>query len=95
MNISYTPLFIAITSTFIAISVLRPFAISINLTDSPNIRKKHKGIVPLIGGLGMFFGFLISVLTTSNDLNQIKLLINQKIPNEVYDSRVYLRNLMS
>ena len=72
MNISYTPLFIAITSTFIAISVLRPFAISINLTDSPNIRKKHKGIVPLIGGLGMFFGLLISVLTTSNDLNQIK-----------------------
>ena len=72
MNISYTPLFVAMITTFIAISVLRPFAISINLTDSPNNRKKHEGIVPLIGGLGMFFGFLISVLTTSIDLNHIK-----------------------
>ena len=72
MNISYTPLFIAMITTFIAISILRPFAISINLTDSPNNRKKHEGIVPLIGGLGMFFGFLISVLTTSIDLNHIK-----------------------
>jgi UDP-GlcNAc:undecaprenyl-phosphate GlcNAc-1-phosphate transferase len=72
MNISYTPLYVAMITTFIAISVLRPFAISINLTDSPNNRKKHEGIVPLIGGLGMFFGFFISVLTTNIDLNHIK-----------------------
>ncbi|MDC0239298.1 undecaprenyl-phosphate alpha-N-acetylglucosaminyl 1-phosphate transferase [Candidatus Thioglobus sp.] len=72
MNISYTHIFISMITTFIAISVLRPFAISINLTDSPNNRKKHEGIVPLIGGLGMFFGFLITVLTTSIDLNHIK-----------------------
>jgi len=72
MNISYTPLFVAMVTTFIAISVLRPFAISINLTDSPYNRKKHEGIVPLIGGLGMFFGFFISVLTTTVDLNHIR-----------------------
>ena len=62
MNISYTPLFVAMITTLIAISVLRPFAISINLTDSPNNRKKHEGTVPLIGGLAMFFGFFISIL---------------------------------
>ena len=72
MNIFLGSVVVAMFTTFIAISVLRPFAISINLTDSPNNRKKHEGIVPLIGGLGMFFGFFVSVLTTTVDLNHIK-----------------------
>jgi UDP-GlcNAc:undecaprenyl-phosphate/decaprenyl-phosphate GlcNAc-1-phosphate transferase len=75
MNIPFTLFFVAIISTFIAISILRPFAISINLTDSPDSRKNHEGVVPLIGGLGMFLGFLISVLSSSVDLNQIKFFI--------------------
>jgi len=79
MNISFveigilnTAIIFAVVITFIAISVLRPFALSINLTDSPNKRKKHKGLIPLIGGLGMFFGFLISVIITPIDLIHIK-----------------------
>ena len=58
MNIPFTLIFIAVIATSLGISILRPFAISINLVDKPNNRKKHKGFVPLIGGLAMFFGFL-------------------------------------
>jgi len=58
--------------TFIAIYLLRPFAISINLLDSPNSRKKHTGSVPLIGGIAMFIGITGSILVLSNDLNQFK-----------------------
>jgi UDP-GlcNAc:undecaprenyl-phosphate/decaprenyl-phosphate GlcNAc-1-phosphate transferase len=72
MVISYSSVFVALVTTFIAISLLRPFAININLTDVPDNRKKHEGHIPLIGGLGMFIGFLVSILSTSVDLNQIK-----------------------
>jgi UDP-GlcNAc:undecaprenyl-phosphate GlcNAc-1-phosphate transferase len=72
MVISLLSIFVAILTTFIAISLLRPFAINIQLTDSPNSRKKHEGRIPLIGGLAMFIGFLVSIFTTSIDLNQIK-----------------------
>ena len=72
MVISYSSVFVAIVATFIALSLLRPFAISIKLTDKPDRRKKHEGQVPLIGGLAMFFGFLVSILSTSINLNQIK-----------------------
>ena len=72
IGILNTAIVIAVVSTLLAIAVLRPFALSVNLTDSPNKRKKHKGLIPLIGGLGMFFGFLISVIITPIDLIQIK-----------------------
>jgi len=75
MNIPFTLLFVASIITIIAISILRPFAISINLTDVPNNRKKHQGVVPLIGGLAMFIGFLISILSSTVDLNGIKYFI--------------------
>ena len=75
MNIPFTLIFVAAIVTIISISILRPFAISINLTDSPNDRKNHQGDVPLIGGLSMFFGFFISILSSSVDLNDIKYFI--------------------
>ena len=75
MNIPFTLIFIAVIATSLGISILRPFAISINLVDKPNNRKKHKGFVPLIGGLAMFFGFLITILSSSIDLNDFKYFI--------------------
>ena len=63
------PLLIASISTFIAIYLLRPFAISINLVDIPNARKLHAGSVPLIGGIAMFFGVVVSILVLPYDLN--------------------------
>ena len=66
------PILIASITTFVSIYLLRPFAISINLLDSPNSRKRHIGAIPLIGGIAMFIGVIVGILITSNDLNQYK-----------------------
>ena len=63
---------LAILITLFSITALRPFAISISLVDSPNNRKKHVGTVPLIGGIAMFFGFTISLITVGIDLSHYK-----------------------
>jgi len=70
MNIPILPTLIAVITTFIVLFLLRPYAISIGLVDKPNSRKLHKGSVPLIGGIAMFFGVLVSILASPYDLNQ-------------------------
>ena len=70
MNIPLLPILIASITTFVAIFLLRPFAISINLVDKPNNRKTHAGSVPLIGGIAMFLGIVVSILAAQIDLNQ-------------------------
>jgi UDP-GlcNAc:undecaprenyl-phosphate GlcNAc-1-phosphate transferase len=42
---------------------LRPVAVRIGLVDEPTARKSHEGSVPLIGGVAMFFGFVLAALT--------------------------------
>ncbi len=42
---------------------LRPVAMRLNLVDEPNDRKTHEGCVPLVGGVAMFCGFTLAVLT--------------------------------
>ena len=61
---------IASFTTFVAIFLLRPFAISIDLVDRPNKRKPHTDSVPLIGGIAMFFGIVVSIVVLTYDLNQ-------------------------
>lgn len=70
MNIPLLPILIALTTTFVVISLLRNFAISIDLVDYPNNRKPHTGSVPLIGGIAMYFGLVVSILVAQIDLNQ-------------------------
>jgi len=70
MNTLLLQILIASSSTFIAIYLLRPFAISIDLVDKPNSRKPHKGSIPLIGGIAMFLALIISILVSSYSLNQ-------------------------
>lgn len=59
-------------SCLIALWWLYPFAIKIRLVDTPNDRKTHKGEIPLIGGLGMFVGFVIAIMVSMPDLNQAR-----------------------
>lgn len=51
----------AFALTVLAILVLRPLAIAVNLVDYPGGRKTHEGQVPLVGGLAIFMAFAISV----------------------------------
>jgi len=71
MFILFLPILIASLTTLVAIILLRPFALSINLVDKPSNRKFHTGSIPLIGGIAMFFGVVISILVVPHDLNQI------------------------
>jgi len=52
---------VAFVMTVLAILVLRPLAIAIDLVDYPGGRKIHEGQVPLVGGLAIFIAFAVSV----------------------------------
>ena len=55
---------VAVLGTSLAIAALRPIAERMNLVDLPNQRKQHVGAIPLIGGISVFVGVLLSVLFT-------------------------------
>lgn len=40
--------------SFASLFLLRKVAKAINLVDSPNLRKQHDGVVPLVGGISVF-----------------------------------------
>jgi UDP-GlcNAc:undecaprenyl-phosphate/decaprenyl-phosphate GlcNAc-1-phosphate transferase len=71
MDLPIISILIASVSTLVALTLLRPLAISVNLTDSPS-GKIHDGDIPLIGGIAMFLGVLISLLTSDINLNDFK-----------------------
>ena len=47
--------FFSVISFFFLLLLFRFFATKINLIDKPNYRKKHKGNIPLVGGLIIYF----------------------------------------
>ncbi len=49
---------VALTVTLVAIFSLRPLAPRVGLVDRPDARKRHRGRVPLIGGLCFFMGLV-------------------------------------
>ena len=51
---------------------LRPLAHRVGLLDTPTARKVHAGRVPLIGGIAMFFGFAMAVLTLDVGLTELR-----------------------
>ena len=55
-----------VTSTFIVVASLIPFikkiALHIGAVDIPNERKVHKKLMPRLGGLGIYFGFLLGYM---------------------------------
>lgn len=48
--------------TFASIKVLQPVAVMVNLVDRPGGRKLHEGLIPLIGGIGVFLGVAATTL---------------------------------
>ena len=63
---------IAFATTLLLLYVLRPISVRIGLVDSPSGRKQHEGHVPLIGGIAMYFGFVIAVLTLPVGLTALR-----------------------
>jgi UDP-GlcNAc:undecaprenyl-phosphate GlcNAc-1-phosphate transferase len=56
---------LAFAVTALLIIALRPVAIAIGLVDVPSGRKSHAGNIPLIGGLAIFIGSVIALITQS------------------------------
>lgn len=52
----------SLITCLISLIIFRPLAIKFKLVDYPSERKKHTGNIPLIGGISVFFGLLISYL---------------------------------
>lgn len=44
--------------SFTALIIMRPVAEKIGLVDKPNFRKRHQGVIPLIGGIALYLGNL-------------------------------------
>jgi undecaprenyl-phosphate alpha-N-acetylglucosaminyl 1-phosphatetransferase len=53
---------IALAVTLFSIFSMRPIARRLGLVDRPDARKRHRGRVPLIGGLCFFFGTIAGLL---------------------------------
>ncbi|MFZ1530310.1 MAG: MraY family glycosyltransferase [Ferruginibacter sp.] len=53
---------LAFIITFFAIPVIIQIAKSKKLFDEPDERKVHKTVIPTLGGLGIFAGFIIAIL---------------------------------
>src|SRR6476660_7538883 len=53
---------LAFIITFFAIPVIIQIAKSKKLFDEPDERKVHKAVIPTLGGLGIFAGFIIATL---------------------------------
>jgi UDP-GlcNAc:undecaprenyl-phosphate/decaprenyl-phosphate GlcNAc-1-phosphate transferase len=58
--------------TIFCILLLRPLALRLDLIDTPDIRKRHQGDIPLIGGLAMLMGLLVGLLTLSISLQNYR-----------------------
>ena len=54
----------ALLVTFVLTPVVKKMAIKIGAVDKPNARKVHHGLIPRLGGLAIYAGFMISVLCT-------------------------------
>ena len=48
--------------SFLALFLLRKLAKTICLVDKPNLRKQHKGSIPLVGGISIFLVFSLFLL---------------------------------
>ncbi len=61
--------------TMAGLILLKPLAVRLGLVDRPGGRKHHKGNIPLIGGIGMFFGLAFSLLTLNISLSNYRCFI--------------------
>ncbi|MEH0714118.1 UDP-N-acetylglucosamine--undecaprenyl-phosphate N-acetylglucosaminephosphotransferase [Vibrio owensii] len=59
MNSAY--LFVFILS-FVLLFILRKVAKRVGLVDKPNARKFHQGVVPLVGGISIYFTLLVGFI---------------------------------
>nr|WP_229893671.1 UDP-N-acetylglucosamine--undecaprenyl-phosphate N-acetylglucosaminephosphotransferase [Rahnella sp. LAC-M12] len=60
-----TELAIVFVFSFLFLFVARRVANKIGLVDKPNFRKRHQGLIPLVGGISVYAGVCFAFLITS------------------------------
>lgn len=58
---------LAFIIVYLIMPILMKLSLKYNFTDKPTKRKKHRGEIPLCGGIGMFIGFFIVYLIINNN----------------------------
>ena len=66
MSIYINVILISFFITLVSILLLRPLAVKYNFVDTPNDRKDHEGLIPMIGGPSIFLGLLASQIYLGN-----------------------------
>lgn len=63
--IAYAYTFLAaLLVTFALTPLVKRFAVSVGAVDRPDARKVHHGLIPRLGGLAIYAGFMVSVILT-------------------------------
>lgn len=62
--LEFIPLFTSFFVALLLLVVMTPLAHQFGLVDQPNTRKRHKGLVPLTGGVAMFVAILVASFAT-------------------------------
>lgn len=92
-----TNFIIAFLITAILLYELQPLAVRIGLVDCPNERKFHKGQIPLIGGISMFFGFILALFSLKEVVGLEPLIASAAILmivgilDDIHNLSVYIR----
>jgi UDP-GlcNAc:undecaprenyl-phosphate GlcNAc-1-phosphate transferase len=60
MDLGFAVLLVAFLITFGMVKLLQPLAYLIELVDRPGGRKRHDGVIPLIGGIAIFAGIFLT-----------------------------------
>ena len=90
---SFDVIIIGFLSTLISIIIMRPIAIRIKLLDYPDDRKQHEGEIPLIGGISIFVGVIVSLVNFFEEnfiINTILISVFFVLTLGIYD---YLKNI--
>lgn len=56
--------FTSLAVTFVLTPLVKTLAVKWGAVDKPNARKVHHGLIPRLGGLAIYIGFVVSVITT-------------------------------
>ena len=71
IDLSLYSFIVVVVVVVVVVKALSSFANQLQLIDSPNHRKQHKGNVPLVGGIAMFVGFVFGAVLLAGDYVQI------------------------
>lgn len=71
MTLKALALFIAFFITFALTPLTKKVAVYIGAIDKPNERKIHQGIIPRLGGVPIYFGFMLTMIIFADMTSQM------------------------